>query len=347
MNKENNTKETTDKIKTENLKRLRLMLNMTQRQFLEEFLCDDNGELSMSVATYSNLESKGGIHLDRTIEATSDQLGLDPDIFTLEAKEFGDAVEAAASSNEKLNRCINGVKNSQNTISQLVNDLTLYFADEVMAGRLKRGDQIETDRELAAKMGVSRSSIREALKILNILGMIDIRMGQGMYLVGQESQVFSVPLSWSLFLDASQIDEILMIRDMLELKSVELAAECKDELLLAKLTSVFDKMYWSYKEHDLAAALDQDMEFHACIAECSGSKIILSMLHTIRNLMHRVSGSGLVDDVQLHDVYSEHRKIYGAIINQDKELAVSSMREHLVKSRGRYSFKAAEETLPI
>lgn len=323
------------------------MLNLTQRQFLEEFLTNDSGELSMSVATYSNLESKGGTHLVSCIEKTCEQLGLDPEIFCLPPKEFGDAVEVAAATNKKLNRFIDGGKPMQGTIAQLVDRLTLYFADEVMAGRLKRGDQIETDRELAARMEVSRSSIREALKVLNVLGMIDIRMGQGMYLVGQESQVFSVPLSWSLFLDASQIDEILEIRDMLELKSVELAAGCNDELLLSKLTSVYDKMYWSYKGHDHAAALEQDLEFHYCIAECSGNRIVLSMLQTIRNLMHRVSGSGLVDDVQLQEVYIEHRKIYGAIISQDKELAVAAMRQHLANSRNRYSFRAEEESLPI
>ena len=323
------------------------MLNMTQKQFIEDLLTNDEGEASMSVATYSNIESKGGPNLVKTIEKICPQLGLDPGIFSLPVKDFTDVVEAATSSNEKLNSCIKDGNDSQNAITRLVNSLTMYFADEIMAGRLKRGDQIETDRELAVRMGVSRSSIREALKVLNILGMIDIRMGQGMYIVGQESQVFSVPLSWSLFLDASQIDEILVIRDMLELKSVELAAECSDELLLAKLASVYEKMYWSYRGHDLASALEQDLEFHACIAECSGNRIILSMLQTIRNLMHRVSESGLIDDVQLYDVYSEHKQIYAAIISQDKELAVASMRRHLANSRDRYSFKAAEEKLPL
>ncbi len=344
MNKNNNT---ADQIKAENLKRFRLMLNMTQRQFLEEFMTDDSGEITMSVATYSNLESKGGIHLVNTVNRICEHLGLDPLIFSLSPREFGDAVEAAASTNEQMKNWIKGDNKAQGTIAQLVDRLTLYFADEIMSGRLNRGDRIETDRELAARMDVSRSAIREALKVLNILGMIDIRMGQGMYLVGQESRVFSVPLSWSLFMDASQIEEILVIREMLELKSVELAAGCNDELLLAKLTSVYNKMYWSYKGHDFASALEQDMEFHSCIAECSGNKIVLSMLQTIRNLMHRVSESGLSDDTQLHDVYSEHRKIYGAIISQDKELAVAAMRQHLINSRGRYSFKAVEEQLPI
>ena len=216
MNKKNNPKDPADQSRADNLKRFRLMLNLTQRQFLEEFLTNDSGELSMSVATYSNLESKGGTHLVSCIEKTCEQLGLDPEIFCLPPKEFGDAVEVAAATNKKLNRFIDGGKPMQGTIAQLVDRLTLYFADEVMAGRLKRGDQIETDRELAARMEVSRSSIREALKVLNVLGMIDIRMGQGMYLVGQESQVFSVPLSWSLFLDASQIDEILEMRPAID-----------------------------------------------------------------------------------------------------------------------------------
>ena len=54
----------------------------------------------------------------------------------------------------------------------------MYFADEMLEGRLKRGDQIESDRELARKLGVGRSAVRESLKVLDVLGMIDIRLGK-------------------------------------------------------------------------------------------------------------------------------------------------------------------------
>ena len=340
-------RDSVERTRAENLKIFRLSLNMTQKQFLDAFLTSDNGEPTMSVATYSNIESKGGTRLMEIIGIICSQLYIDPEMFSLGVKEFTGTLESLASTNEKLNAYLRRDNQNQDATTQLVNRLTMYFADEIMSGRLKRGDQIATDRMLAAQLGVSRSSIREALKVLSILGMIDIRMGQGMYLVGQESQFFSVPLSWSLFLDASQIDEILVVREMLELKSAELAAECQDEILLSKLTAVYHKMYRSYKGQDLASTLELDMEFHSCIAECSGNKIILSMLQTIRNLMHRVSGTGLVDGVQLHDVFSEHRKIYGAIISQNKELAVTMMKEHLANSSHRYAFKAAEDRLPL
>lgn len=336
-----------DKVISDNLKLLRLSLNMTQKQFLDAFLTDGEGQAVMSVATYSNIESKGGARLVETIDKVSRSLNLDPKVFSYDVKKFTQTIKDKSFEDEKLNGLLKKENQNLGAITQLVNQLTLYFADEIMAGRLKRGDQIATDRELAAHFGVGRSQIRDALKVIGVLGMIDIRMGQGMYLVGQESQFFSVPLAWSLFLDGNQIEEILVIRDIMELKSAELAAGCTEEASLAKLTSVYHRMYRSYKGQDLGAALELDMEFHSCIAECSGNKIIYSMLQTIRNLMHRVSGTGLVDDVQLHDVFSEHRRIYGAIISQNRELAVEMMKEHLENSRERYDFKTGEGKLPI
>jgi len=328
----------------DNIKYFRRALDMTQKEFLEYFTADGNGELAMSAATFSNLESKGGSRLNEIVQAVCSRFSLDPEVFSLDVQSFTAAMNNCASTNGELQELLkNGDK--EGNVGQLVNRLTMYFADEIISGRLHRGDQIATDRELAKQLGVGRSAIREALKVLDILGMIDIRLGQGTYLVGQESNFFAVPLSWSLFLDGGQIMNILEVRNVLELKSAELAASCDDEAKLAKLTDVYHEMYGSHAEHNLNAAIDEDIEFHSCIADCSGNPVIYSMLQTIRNLMRRVSESGLGDDVQLHEIFIEHRKIYGAIVSRNPELAVEAMKEHLADSFKRYKFDTVETAL--
>lgn len=326
-----------------NIRQLRRTLKMTQKEFIDYFLARSDGKPAMSVATLSNLESKGGERTNEVITAVCAKLEIDSMMFALEPQAFIQSLEVFLSGHRDVEDLFRRNAKKGN-INQLVNRLTMYFADEILEGRLKRGDQIDSDRELAKRLGVGRSAVREALKVLDVLGMIDIRLGQGTYISSRESNFFSVPLSWSLFLDGEQVDSILEVRKILEIKSAELAAHCKDESKLARLTEIYYKMQTTFEEWEnepnlqrvLQETLDADIEFHTCIAACSGNQIILSMLQTIRNFLKRVSGTGMVDIKQLKAVLEEHRRLYGAIISGNEEGARIAMREHMDQSSLRY-----------
>ena len=329
--------------KKDNIRQVRRTLKMTQKGFLEYFLMKENGKTAMSVATLSNLESKGGDRLNEVISAVSGRLQLDSMMFSLEPQEFLQNLETCLNSHQ-ADEDLFYKSEKKGNISQLVNRLTMYFADEILEGRLKRGDQIESDRELAKKLNVGRSAVREALKVLDVLGMIDIRLGQGTYITSRETNFFSVPLSWSLFLDGTQVKSILQVRGALELRAVQLAAQCEDKNKLDKLTDIYYRMQKTFQEskdtdnlqHALQETLNADIEFHTCIAECSGNPIILSMLTTIRNFLKRVSGTGMVDAEQLQAVVEEHQKLYGAIISGNVDAATQTMMKHLAASMARY-----------
>lgn len=329
--------------KKDNIRQVRRTLKMTQKEFLEYFLMKENGKTAMSVATLSNLESKGGDRLNEVISAVSGRLQLDSMMFSLEPQEFLQNLETCLNSHQ-ADEDLFYKSEKKGNISQLVNRLTMYFADEILEGCLKRGDQIESDRELAKKLNVGRSAVREALKVLDVLGMIDIRLGQGTYITSRETNFFSVPLSWSLFLDGAQVKSILQVRGALELRAVQLAARCEDKNKLDKLTDIYYRMQKTFQEskdtdnlqHALQETLNADIEFHTCIAECSGNPIILSMLTTIRNFLKRVSGTGMVDAEQLQAVVEEHQKLYGAIISGNVDAATETMTKHLAASMARY-----------
>lgn len=215
----------------------------------------------------------------------------------------------------------------------------MYFAEQIFDKKLKKGDKIESDRELAAKLNLGRSAVREALKVLEVLGMIDIRPGQGMYISNNENNFFVIPLSWTMFLNGNQIDSIIEVRNVLEIKAAELAAKQYDQEKLNCLHDISHRMHTAYMNEDYEEFLKGDLEFHGCIAKCSGNPVIFSMLQTIRNLMKYVSGTGMVEEKQLHDIYEEHQRVYGFIIAHDSELAANAMKEHLECSIERYDIK--------
>lgn len=324
--------------KKDNIRLLRRYLRLTQKEFINQFMVDEDGKALMSIATLSNLESKGGPRLNEVILAVSESLAVDSMIFSIPPEEFAGKVDMLlpnGASTENIRK--SGTK--KGNINQLLYRLTMYFAEQIFDKKLKKGDKIESDRVLAAKLNVGRSAIREALKVLDVLGMIDIRPGQGTYISSNEANFFIIPLSWSLFLNGSQIDNILAVRNLLEVKAAQLAAGCKNPQYTNKLADISHKIHRAYMEQNYKGFLDGDLEFHICIAECSENQVIYSMIQTISNLMRHVSGTGMVDEEQLKEIYDEHQKVYGSILANDAQNAGKAMQEHLSKSVERYNYR--------
>lgn len=324
--------------KKDNMRFLRRHLGLTQKEFIERFLLDDEKKPTMSIATYSNLESKGGVRMNDVVLTVSEKLGVDSMIFSMMPEEFTARIGMLlpGTMEQEIFRN-NSIK--KGNIDQLLNRLTMYFAEQMFEKKLKKGDKIESDRVLASKLDVGRSAVREALKVLDVMGMIDICPGQGSYISSKEENFFIIPLAWSLFLNGGQIESILVVRNLLEVKAAELAADCKEEESLVKLYETFHRLHNTYTAKDYKEFLEEDLKFHLCIAECSGNMVIYSMIQTIRNLMKHVSGSGMVDEDQLKEIYEEHQKVYGLLIAHDGPGAASAMQEHLERAAKRYNYQ--------
>ena len=315
----------------DNVKLLRRYMRLTQKEFIELFILDENEKPNMSIAAFSNLESKGGARLNEVIATVSERLHLDPMIFSMETEEFAGTIDYILEDKYV-------VSEKKNDTSQLIHRLTMYFADQMFEQKLKKNEQIESDRVLAEKLGVGRTNIREALKVLEVLGMIDIRPGQGSYLSSGEENFFNIPLSWSLFLNGNQTKDIVEMRNLLEVKAAALAATCDKQEKLSKLEEVSARMQKSYQTKNYKEFLQDDVVFHTCIAECSGNQVIFSMLQTISNFMKHISQTGMVEENQLKEIYEEHKQIFDAICIKDGKKAEKAMEEHLQKSAKRYNY---------
>ena len=315
----------------DNVKMLRRHLRLTQREFIDQFLRDENGKALLSIATLSNLESGGGARLTELIAIVSERLHLDPMIFSKEPDEFIATIDYVVEDKYV-------VSEKKNDTSQLIHRLTMYLADQMFDEKLKKNEQIESDRILAEKLGVGRTNIREALKVLEVLGMIDIRPGQGSYLSSGEGNFFNIPLSWSLFMNGNQTDDVVETRNILEVKAAALAASCDKQEKLDKLTEVYSRMKESLKTQNYKEFLQEDVVFHTCIADCSENQVIFSMLQTISNFMKHISQTGMVEEGQLQEIYQEHKAIYNAIMDKDAVAAEKAMEEHLQKSAKRYKY---------
>jgi GntR family transcriptional repressor for pyruvate dehydrogenase complex len=209
--------------------------------------------------------------------------------------------------------------------------------DYLLAGQVQPGQRIPSERNLSESLGVGRSVVREALKSITMLGLVEVRQGDGTYLKSTESDLLPQAIEWGLLLGAKRTRDLVEARRHLEVILAGLAAERRDDAALAELRDLLDVMHASRKDPDGFVAAD--MAFHLRIAEAAGNETLFRVMSSVRSLllvwMTRVGptvGLGLSAD--------EHDPIYRAIEAGDVAGARTAMAAHMD-----WAVERLEETL--
>lgn len=327
----------------ENLLCLRRSLKLSQGDFINQYLSDPEGKAMISVPKLSNLERQGGKNLEQIAQCAAQKLSFDASIFKMHPDDFAKNIELFLKNNRAMGAKspmeLHALATRTSFVEKLVHIISEYLTDSILSGELRPGDKLPSDRTLSGMFQVGRTSIREALKVLSVLGLIDIRPGQGTFICRESSSFFTLPLSWSFFMGEHNINYIIDVRNILEAESAKQAATMALEPNLAKLSQVFGQMREAYHTKNLQSFLDLDLDFHLAIAECSQNPIIYNLLLTSRKLVRYISKSGMVSLEHLNQIYEEHTRIYQAIKDRDADAAEQQMRRHLEESKLRYQIK--------
>lgn len=323
-----------------NILTLRRRLMMTQREFIDSYLHDD-GKPILSLATLSNIERGGAANVRRVADKLAETMHVAHDIFELDPDSFAKNVDLffgpqLARGEENIVERITEARRSS-TVEKLVQTLSDYLMDAMVSGKLKTGDLLPSDRQLGAMLGVGRTPIREALKVLSILGLIQIFPGKGTFIASQSTDLFFAPLSWSFLLGQSTTRHIVDVRNVLEAEAARLAAAGDDQEAFAHLDAIFQQMTAAYQTSDFQSFLESDIAFHLAVAKCSANPIILNLLTTSRKLLAYISKSGLGAIGNIKHIYGEHKAIYAAIKSGNGDTAGNAMFRHLENAKERYN----------
>jgi GntR family transcriptional repressor for pyruvate dehydrogenase complex len=190
------------------------------------------------------------------------------------------------------------------------------------------GAPIPSERELVERFGVGRSSVREALRVLESKGLIYQR-GKGRFVVSEPRNPLNSSLQVLLELQAVDVDELFEVREVLEGETAAFAAQRRtDEDILAMAASI-DAMDSSLVSGSADEYIDADLQFHLALARASRNRIALHMMHAVREILRRSL-------VTLYDVrggparsVAHHRLILDAVVAGDSAEARKRMHEHL------------------
>jgi GntR family transcriptional repressor for pyruvate dehydrogenase complex len=199
--------------------------------------------------------------------------------------------------------------------------------DLVQQRHLGPGDRLPAERELAATMGVSRSSLREALRALTVLGVCEMRHGTGTYVSSLEPDLLVRPLSFVLSLSDGGFDQLFEARKVVEPAIAALAAERIDKANLDRLSALIARA--DAVSENAEAFLVADVELHDVIREAAGNSILGRFMESIHALgLASRKATGTKRKVREQSV-KDHRAIVAALRERDGEAAAEAMRHHL------------------
>jgi GntR family transcriptional repressor for pyruvate dehydrogenase complex len=202
----------------------------------------------------------------------------------------------------------------------------------IAEGRLKSGDQLPPERDLAEKFLVSRTSVREALRALESLRLIEIRPGEGTFVREVSVESLIQPLALVMASQREAISELFEARRLLEPLIAGLAASraTKDEV--QELERILDEQAKEIAQGRTGFA--QDAQFHAALGAAAHNRAITRVLSTLIDMLAQSREESLSTPGRPERSHQDHRRVLGAVLRRDEAGARQAMLDHLVAVEG-------------
>ncbi|MDQ4058422.1 MAG: FCD domain-containing protein [Actinomycetota bacterium] len=186
-------------------------------------------------------------------------------------------------------------------------------------GQFKPGDKLPSERELSQAFGVSRVSVREGLRVLELLEVIIVRQGKGAFIATADVRPGGGLLRRWLLAHQEEVFELLEVREALEARAAASAADQAAAVVLPEVD----------EEADLATLVQADIAFHNAVADASGNAVLASLIRELNGVLEESRFAMFALPGRPVISHSDHRRIAQAIEKRDPEAAQASMREHI------------------
>lgn len=197
----------------------------------------------------------------------------------------------------------------------------------IAEGRLKSGDRLPPERDLAEKFLVSRTSVREALRALETLGLVEIRPGEGTFVRPVSVEALVEPLAMVMASQREAIAELFEARRLLEPAIAALAARRATPEEIHEMERILEAQAREVSQG--RTGLAQDAEFHAAIAAAAHNQAISRLVHGIMDLLAQSREESLHTPGRPLRSHQDHRRVLEAIRRRDPAGAEAAMREHI------------------
>jgi GntR family transcriptional regulator, transcriptional repressor for pyruvate dehydrogenase complex len=194
-------------------------------------------------------------------------------------------------------------------------------------GVLKPGDKLPSERKLAERFRVGRSSVRDAIRILEVRGVVKARQGGGTVVQAFTSDALVAELAGTLVRKRALVQELMEVRCMLEPPLAARAAAHASAEQIEHMEDVLQRQRRKMKRGDMA--VEEDTEFHSSIARAAGNRVMLAVLDTLVGLLTETRRHFFLDRERAESSLAGHRLVLRAIRRREPGAAERAMRKHI------------------
>lgn len=210
---------------------------------------------------------------------------------------------------------------------KIFEDIVRQIRRLVKTGRLKTGDKLPPERDLAQVFKVSRASVREAIRVLESAGLVKTRVGDGTYVETGSVENLVEPLAKVVVKGRESLMEIFALRKMVEPHLAYLAAERATANEVLDLKEILSRQKKNIRNANLVTKTDST--FHLFLAETAKSGVFLKVHNTLKELINQTREEFLQEGDRPRISIEGHEEIVSAIEKKDPQLAKKAMLRHL------------------
>jgi GntR family transcriptional regulator, transcriptional repressor for pyruvate dehydrogenase complex len=202
-------------------------------------------------------------------------------------------------------------------------------------GKLKRGDQLPSERELTEAFKVSRTTVREAIRTLESMKLLQCRQGNGTYVLASSEEALIQPLAAALFNANDDIRDIFYVRKIIEPHVAELAAENATPQEIEEMETILREQEACIGRGE--SVLETNTLFHNHLAKTAKNRVMERLLLALIDLLHQLREEYLMEeerDKRAQRSLEGHKQVLAAIKNGDGDVALKSMLKHLEDIEG-------------
>jgi DNA-binding FadR family transcriptional regulator len=189
----------------------------------------------------------------------------------------------------------------------------------IKSGRYKSGDQLPTEPELMQQLGVGRSTVREAVRILSNCGLVNVKQGLGTFVVLDEG--LDEPLHQRL--KRANPTDLREVRQLLEIKAAEKAALNRTQKDIIIMAALLKKRKSTAEKQEVMECIEVDVQFHIAVAEASKNEILADLYKTVAVQIKKMFASLSEDTTKFLAMQQLHEDLLQAIVDEDPQLALA------------------------
>lgn len=208
-----------------------------------------------------------------------------------------------------------------------------YIKEQLMTKKLRPGDKVPTEQQLMFELGVSRSSVREAMNRLSAIGVIEIKRGIGTFISTTADNFIFNPILFSMILNGNDAKNLTELRVMMEIGIIELAVRNATETQVNKVAACFKQMEELVEKNETQVddITDCDLRFHMALAEATGNGLVKDVYGLVMEFYRTSIRTTYVKERTGRNALKIHRNILEALQLRDVELARQRVRESILE----------------